>query len=60
MNPASLHGGLAGPAIGSPPIDYFNHQRFVPVLTQQMYEHWRDLLQATGRSREDFAEGLEG
>ncbi len=59
MNPASLHSGLAGPAIGSPPIDYlFNHQRFVPVLTQQMYEHWRDLLQVTGRSREDFVKSI--
>ncbi len=59
MNPASLPSGSAGSGMSSPQIDFlFNHQRFVPVLTERMYEHWRELLQATGRSREEFAKSM--
>lgn len=40
-------------------IDYLlNHQRFLPVLVDSMYDHWRPLLQAMGRSGEDFAESM--
>jgi len=41
-------------------VDYLgNQQRFLPVLLNAMYEHWRVLLQAMGKSREDFAESLQ-
>ncbi len=41
-------------------IDYLaNHSRFVPVLTDSMYAHWRSLLQAVGKSRDDFARSMQ-
>ena len=41
-------------------VDYLgNQQRFLPVLLNAMYEHWRLLLQAMGKSREDFAASLQ-
>ena len=29
------------------------------MLTDQMYEHWRSLLNAAGKSREDFAQSMQ-
>ncbi len=43
-----------------PRIDYLaNHSRFVPVLTDHMYDHWRSLLKALGKSRGDFALSMQ-
>jgi len=40
-------------------VDYlFNQKQFVPGLTQHMYEHWRTLLEATGKSGQDFAQSM--
>ncbi len=41
-------------------IDYLgNQQRFLPVLVDCMYDHWRALLEAMCKSREEFAESLQ-
>jgi GNAT superfamily N-acetyltransferase len=41
-------------------IDYLgNQQRFLPVLVNAMFSHWRSLLEAQGKSREDFAESIQ-
>src|SRR5215472_13889609 len=41
-------------------IDHLgNHQRFLPVLADAMFSHWRSLLEAQGKSREDFAESMQ-
>ncbi len=40
-------------------IDYLaNQQRFLPALTECMYEYWRPLFQATRKSREEFAQSM--
>jgi predicted N-acetyltransferase YhbS len=40
-------------------VDYLaNQTRFVPTLTRHMYEHWRSLLDAMGKSRQDFAQSM--
>jgi GNAT superfamily N-acetyltransferase len=41
-------------------VDYLgNQRRFLPMLLDAMYEHWRLLLHAMGKSRDDFAESLQ-
>ncbi len=47
-------------ALSSINTDYLaNHTRFVPVLTDYMYAHWRSLLEAVGKSRDDFALSMQ-
>lgn len=41
-------------------IDHLgNQQRFLPVLVDAMFGHWQSLLEAQGRSREAFAQGMK-
>ncbi len=45
--------------LGSVRIDYLGNQKqFLPLLTEHMYQHWRSLLQAMGKSRDDFAQSM--
>jgi len=41
-------------------IDYLgNHRRFLPALAGAMFSHWRTLLEAQGKSREDFVVSMQ-
>ncbi len=41
-------------------IDYLGlQQRFLPVLVECMYAHWRELLEKMGKSRGEFAESMQ-
>jgi GNAT superfamily N-acetyltransferase len=46
--------------LASPNLDYLgNHQRFLPVLAEAMFSHWRSVLKAQGKSREDFGKSMQ-
>ena len=41
-------------------VDYLGkQQRFLPVLAGAMFSHWRSLLEAQGKSREDFTQSMQ-
>ncbi len=41
-------------------IDHLgNQQRFLPVLVDAMFSHWQSLLEAQGKSREDFVQSMQ-
>ncbi len=41
-------------------IDYLaNQRRFLPVLVDAMFSHWRSVLEAQGKSRDDFAASMQ-
>src|SRR5579863_10133678 len=44
----------------SPKIDYLgNHQQFLPMLAEAMFSHWQSVLEAQGKSREDFVKSMQ-